>query len=225
MELYPYRESKQFEKYISQFARIFKGFQYDSGDGVIKRIPVVYGSMDRIVAGILSKNDVHQNNRLPIMAVNMTGINMDTTGRRPKHHIDSVPNIADPDTSTRKVSNRLIAPAFIMDMELSIYASSTVELFNIVEQILLIFNPRITIKVDTNASSGNYLTEVMLESIQNEIQYPMGAEKRIIQLGMTFSVPVRLNYPHDLQDTIIRQIHTNVIDDNNDESIVEDVIE
>lgn len=224
MELYPYREGKQFERYISQFARIFKGFQYDSGDGVIKRIPVVYGNMSRIVAGILSKNDVHQNNRLPIMAVNMSAVNLDTTAKRPKNHIDSVPNIAQPDPSLRKFSERLIAPGFIMDMELSIYASSTTELFSILEQILLVFNPRITVKVNTNVVSGNFLTEVSLESIAQEFQYPMGTEKNIIQLSLNFSMPVRLTYPHDLQDTLIKQINTNIIDGNNDESILEDQV-
>lgn len=224
MELYPYREGRQFERYISQFARIFKGFQYDSGDGVIKRIPVVYGNMSRIVAGILSKNDVHQNNRLPIMAVNMSAVNLDATAKRPKHHIDAVSNIAQPDPSLRKASERLIAPGFIMDMELSIYASSTTELFNILEQILLIFNPRITIKIDTNVASGNYLTEVSLESITPELQYPMGSEKNIIQLSLNFAMPIRLTYPHDLQDSIIQQINTNIVDDNNDQSILEDQI-
>ena len=224
MELYPYREGRQFERYISQFARIFKGFQYDSGDGVIKRIPVVYGNMSRIMAGILSKNDVHQNNRLPIMAVNMSAVNLDATARRPKHHIDTVSNIAQPDPSLRKASERLIAPGFIMDMELSIYASSTTELFNILEQILLIFNPRITIKVGTNVASGNYLTEVSLESITPELQYPMGSERNIIQLSLNFSMPIRLTYPHDLQDSIIQQINTNIIDENNDKSILEDQI-
>lgn len=218
MELYPYLETRQFEKYISQFARIFKGFQYDAGDETPTRIPVVYGSMSRIVAGILSKNDTHQNNRLPMMAVNMTGINLDPLGKRARTHIDSVVNISKADT--QKVVNRLIGPSFIMDMELSIYASSKIELFNIVEQILLVFNPRVTIRVDTNMSSGNFLTEVILESIQNEIQYPLGTERDVVSMNMTFSMPIRLNYPRELQDILITKITQNVIDGNNDESVI-----
>jgi hypothetical protein len=219
MELYPYLETRQFEKYISQFARIFKGFQYDKGDGEEFRIPVVYGGMSRIVAGILSKNDVHQNNRLPMIAVNMTGINMDQLGKRPRTHVDSVANVAV--QGSTKVVNRLVGPAFVMDMEVSIYASSNLELFNILEQILLIFNPRVTIKVDTNMSSGNFLTEASLESIQKEIQYPLGTERDIVSLSMNFSVPVRLNYPKEIQDTIIKKITQNVIDGNNGQSIME----
>lgn len=224
LELYPYRESRQFEKYISQFIRIFKGFQYDAdGSGRIERVPVYYGAMDRIVAGILSKNDVHQNKRIPLMAVNLSAINLDTTGARPRVHRDNLANIASSKPAKERVIvNRLVGPSFVMDMELAIYASSTVELFNIVEQILLIFNPRVTISIEDNAKAGNTITEVSLESLQDEIQYPLGTEKRIIQMTMNFSMPVRLNYPSDLSGEIIKQIHTNIIAD--DESNVKDTI-
>ena len=224
MDLYPYLETRQIEKYISQFARIFKGFQYDSGDGEEARIPVVYGGMSRIVAGILSKNDVHQNKRLPMIAINMTGLNLDQLGKRPRVHIDSVSNIANTDINNRKVVNRLVGPSFVMDMETTIIASSKLELFNILEQILLVFNPRVTINVDTNMVSGNYITEVALESIQNEIQYPLGTEKDVVSMSLTFSVPIRLNYPRELQDTIIKSITQNIIDGDNGESIIEETI-
>lgn len=213
--IYPYRYAAQFERYIGQFMRVFTGFQTRDGverDGSYnqKRVPVVYGGMDRIVASVIQERGALKNNRIPIIAVNLEGIEMDPERKMSPNHIDTMPY--DDDGVTNHYT-RLIGPPFRMNMSVAIYASSTSEMFSIVEQILLIFNPRVTIYLDNNIINGDYITELTLESIQDEIQYPMGQNHRVVMQSMNFTVPVRLRYPHDGEAGVIEEIIANILID------------
>lgn len=211
MQLYPYTSGNQFKTYISQVMRVFSGFQYDTGDGVLARIPLVYGGMQRVVAGILSNaGDMHQSSRVPMMALNLSGIELLPEGKRSPLHEEYVPNLA-VDPTARTVASRIIGPSFLLSLELGVYASSNTELFDIIEQILLIFNPRVTINVDTTVASGAYLSEISLISIEPEINYPLGTDTSVAMTTLRFTVPVRLRYPHGNDDILIKSITANVI--------------
>lgn len=209
--VYNFRKGDQIERYIGQFMRVFSGFQVQDGvernnQLLTKRVPVVYGNMSRIVATILNKRDFLTNNRIPMIAANMISLEPDPNNKRSPHHVD-IRNVKSPNGA---VLNQLSGPAFIMNMELSVYASSTTELFEIVEQILLIFNPRVAIQTSSDLYDSKYITDIALTSIQPEIQYPMGTEQPIVTMSMTFELPIRLKYPRGFSDNIIEQIIANV---------------
>lgn len=226
MSLYPYRESKQIEEYILQFMRVFSGFQVRdgverNGEFVTKRVPVVYGNMSRVVAEKLNKRDYLNNNKIPMLAANLLGIAPDPANKKSPHYEEerSIPtnNLERP----TEVVQRLSGPPFILTLELGIYASSLTELMQLLEQILLIFNPRVTIQTSSKLLDGDYITEISLESIQSEIQYPMGTEKRVCMQTLTFSVPFRLKYPRGTNDKIIEQIIANVKDDSDTDIFID----
>lgn len=209
--VYNFRKGDQIERYIGQFMRVFSGFQVQDGvernsELVTKRVPVVYGNMSRIVATILNKRDFLANNRIPMIAANMISLEPDPSNKRSPHHVD-IRNVKSPNGA---VINQLSGPAFIMNMEISVYASSTTELFEIVEQILLIFNPRVAIQTSSDLYDSNYITDIALTGIQPEIQYPMGTEHPIVTMSIQFEVPIRLKYPRGFSDNIIEQIIANV---------------
>jgi hypothetical protein len=220
MELYPYSgDGKQFKTYISQIMRVFSGFQVEANsNGELKRIPIVYGGMSRIVASILSKDqDGFANNRVPLMAINLVGIEPDSMGKRSPRHEDQVSNLM-ANGADRTFASRIIGPSFIMNFELSIYADTTSQLFEIIEQLFLLFNPRVTINLDTSVTSGSYLSEISLTSISPDIQYPLGQEKQTVMMQMSFNCPIRLKFPHNAdRDLIIKKITQNMFDsaDNN----------
>lgn len=219
--VYPFKKSDQFKNYIAQFMRVFTGFQYDAGNNTVKQIPVRYGGMDRIAATVLSNRDFLTNGTLPMFAANLIGIQKDEENKRSQFHVDNIPNLTKP-VAERTVTNRIIGPALIMNMGLSIYASSLTELMQIVEQIMLLFNPRITIAVDTMALNGDYLTDITLEDMQPEIQMPMGTESRVVMMELTFSMPIRLKYPTTDTDNIIKEIRARVIDETS-EFVIDEV--
>jgi hypothetical protein len=215
--VYPYIYDNQFEKYIGQFMRVFSGFQTKDGvarDGTdhLARIPVVYGNMSRVVASVIQRRGVLQNNRIPIMAVNLVDVTPDPDRKTPHHHLDAVTYGDD-----QRVVERINGPAFNMRLELSVYASSQTEMFSIVEQILLVFNPRITIQVDNNAMNSDYLTEILLESIQKDIQYPLGMDQQVVMMNFNFLVPVRLRYPYNPDGASIQQITLQILQDSQDQ--------
>lgn len=237
-KVYPYLYNKQIEKFTGQFMRVFSGFQ--TQDGVTRNqnsfgatsnpktqvVPVVYGAMDRIVATVLQKRDSFQSNRVPMMAVNLSAIEPDAERKKSHRHIDSI-TYQDSDGTKRGV-DRIIGPPFRLRYELTIYASSTSELLSILEQILLIFNPRITIQTDNNVFNSDYISEITLESISNEIQYPMGTNHQVVLTTLNFTVPVRLRYPYNPDASYIEEIRANVfsrtmegiVDENPFETIV-----
>jgi hypothetical protein len=188
----------------------------------LRRIPVVYGTMDRAVAAMMNKNQDHFTNvRLPIIVCNMEGISLDKDNKMPKNHIDSVVG-----AGAINSYERLSGLPMIMAMSVDVMASSNEELFGIIEQILLIFNPRVTIQVDNRSLNANFLTEIILDSIDNQIQYPLGMEKRTCSMGLTFSVPVKLRYPAGENIAWIQQIRENIYAESSD-SIpdIEEIIE
>lgn len=210
--LYPFRYAKQFERYIGQFMRVFSGFQTQDGverDGSyhLKQVPVVYGGMSRIVASVIQKRGALQNNRIPVIAVHMEGLEIDNERKRNHHHIGSIPY----DDGTKNALKRIDGPAYNMRMSVSVYASSNSELFSILEQILLIFNPRVAIQIDNSIENSDYITEIILDDIQKDIQYPLGTEKQVVMMTLNFSVPVRLRYPYDREGSTIQQILLNIL--------------
>lgn len=210
--LYPFRYAKQFERYIGQFMRVFSGFQTQDGvarDGSfnLKQVPVVYGGMSRIVASVIQKRGTLQNNRVPMIAVHMEGIEIDMERKRNHHHIGSIPY----NDGSNNALKRIDGPAYNMRMSVSVYASSNSELFSIIEQILLIFNPRVAIQIDNSIENSDYITEIILDDIQKDIQYPLGSDKQVVMMVLNFSVPVRLRYPYDREGATIQQILLNIM--------------
>ena len=206
--IYPFRSDQQVERYIAQFMRVFSGFQVRdgverNGERKLERVPIVYGNMSRIVASVLQKRGTFQNNRIPIMAANLRALELDPQRKKSHHHVDSV-------VMNGKGTDRIIGPALNLQMELSLYCSSTEQLFQLLEQILLNFNPRVTIQVDNNVLNSDFITEIELLSIDPEIQYPMGTEQQLVMLTLQFNVPVRLRYPMDMDGPLIKEIHLNI---------------
>ena len=203
--LYPYRESKQIERYIGQFIRVFKGFQVKKNNTTddLKAVPVVYGNMDRVVAALLKKNETFTNQRVPILAVNMASLSPDPTRKLPNTHVDEL-------VINDKFYTRLTGIPFIMQMELSIYADSQVQLLEILEQVLLIFHPRVALQVDSRLVNGDYISEIELDCIQPDIQYPMGQSKQVVMMTINFNIPVTLRYPTGENDKFIEDIRLRI---------------
>lgn len=229
-KVYPVVYDRQFEKYIGQFMRAISGLQVEHGverNGTkgTKRVGVVWGAMDRVVASIISKNSDHGvNQRLPLIGVSMSGITPNVAARQSPYWKEPITKrrlgLSDPPTAVE----RIVGQAFIMNIEASVYASSTSELFMIVEQLLSIFNPRLVIQTDTDAANSDYITSIDLESIQPEITYPLGASSQECMMTFGFSVPVRLRYPLNRDKEVIETIIANVMMDGDDKPFSTEII-
>ena len=214
-KIYRYNYDRQIVSYIGQFMRALSGFQIDTGnvDGnnepVYYRVPVVYGKMDRVVASVINnKQDPMMNRRLPRIAVAMSNLDIDRNNKKPFIHKEH--KSTDGKTDPRRGITSIIGPALDITMEAAVIAGSTDEMLSIIEQILLVFNPRITIRVSTNGMNSNAQTQVSLESITDEISYPLGTTKQVVSMTLSFQMKARINYPYDDGTPFIEEINKDV---------------
>ena len=90
------------------------------------------------------------------MACTLTSIEIDVNQRKSRKHIDAM---VDGEIGN-EVLYRLVGTPLVLNYDLAIICSSTTELFQLLEQILLVFNPRVTINVDDKKENASYITEI-----------------------------------------------------------------
>lgn len=216
---FPYYYSGQFRRYIAQFLRVFSGIQVKDGvdrdgDGNLdtRTVPVHYGSMDRIAANVIKNNGTFINEKVPLIAGYMTGISLSPNNRRAPTHIETIGYQSKTDGSYHTSQRRMPVP-YQCSMDLYLYASSSNQMFELLEQILILFNPSLAIQRSSDELDWTYITEVTLTGIQNQENFPMGTNRRVINQTLTFTFDAWLNFPAKDSSGIIEQIITNVKDD------------
>ena len=217
--VYPYRSGKQIRKLIGQFARVFSGFQVQDGVGhdgespVLYRVPVMAASTDRVVTAMLNNNSYFKNNReLPIISVSCSNVSLNPQRRQNTHHRDVINT-----GNGHEQTERIIGVPIVMTMEVGLLCSSKDELYDLLEQIVLLFNPSMAITLSSDANNLSHTAEVFISNIQDESTIPLGSSSAINQKTLTFEFKTNINYPHGTYNAIIEQIEVNV---NEGEAIV-----
>lgn len=219
---YTYYYQGAFKDYIIQFLRVFSGFQVESNrdddnDSIKDKrtCPVYYGGMDRIVANVLHKEGVSTATALPIMSGVITGIELNPENRRSNYHEENIGRIRSSD-GLHVVNQKVIGVPYMLSMDLSIYSSNTTQMFQLLEQIMIMFNPKITIQKSDNILDWTYLSEIELVSINQETNVPAGLDERMTIYTLSFLIGVWLDYPMKEGTNIIRTIITTIKDNTYD---------
>jgi len=222
-----YNYDGAFKSYITQFMRVFSGFQVefnrdDDNDSIKdkKTCPVFYGNMDRIVANVLHKEGVSTNISLPIMSAVLTGIELNPEIRRSNYHEENVSRIRGSDNA-RVINQKVIGTPYKISMDLSIYTSSTDQIFQLLEQIMIMFNPKLTIQKSDNILDFTYLSEIELVSVNQETNIPAATDERMIVWSISFLMDVWLDYPMKESTNIIEEIITTIKDNTVDSAGVD----
>lgn len=175
-------------------------------------VPIHYGNQDRIVAAILADNVQTKPIRLPAMSTVVKDIKLATNrfhglGVERRNVYTPVGGLVPDDT--RVVHQRMPVP-FDLEMELAIFVSNSQQQFQILEQILVLFDPKITIQKDDGLFDMTRLTQVTLSDINVNNNYPIGADRRIMQCELSFTVPIWLSIPADVRKDIIEKIYARI---------------
>jgi hypothetical protein len=208
---------QQIKKHVVQFMEIFRGTEVKTGinkSGEIETIevPIMYGSMDRSVAAILANNTQNVPLRLPVMSAVMTGMALaqdrfkgidteKTTAYTP------LGGVFPHDTVT---VSQITSVPFTMSMELHIFSNNTDTRWQILEQILVLFNPSIQIQTSDSKFDGSKITKVDLTGITSGENMPLGADRRIIVDTLTFELIIYLVAPSQIRDDRIKDIKIRV---------------
>ena len=202
----------QLRSYLLQFCNIFAGLKVKTGKGECNEdefisVPITVGSKDRVVAAIQAGNTQNRPFSLPMMAAAISGISL-APNRKGVGTVDRrvyLPSGGVYPDDLRTVTRVMPIP-YVMSTELYIYASNTQQLHQILEQLLMLFDPVLQIQTSDSAFDWTKITSVELTAINNEENYPAGNDRRIIQWSLNFEIPIYISAPIDIRDDMVRKI-------------------
>lgn len=198
-----YHYDSQLRGYIVQFMAVFAGLQVSVGENDFSKqsklidVPVRYGSVDRVVAAVKADNTTNKPVRLPTMAAYLAGIQMNPDARKGVNVVHRYSHLERGQAfpSGLKTIHMQQPIPYTAVFNLSVMASNTDQHFQILEQILTLFNPMIQIQTSDDPHDWKRITTVELTDVGLEENIPAGTDNRIISTTLTFVVPIYLAPP------------------------------
>lgn len=214
-----YYFNNQLKKFIIGYANVFTGMQVSGGlDGagnqVMMEVPVRYGSTDRVTAAIAAGNTQNKLHTLPMMSCYMSNLDLAPERLHGVNQSDRRTFLEQggvfPDDI--KAIRRVMAIPYNLEMELAIYASNTDQMFQILEQILILFDYDLQLQFNDAAFDWTKITKLYLKSLQNEENYPVGTDKRMIIWTLQFELPIWISPPIEIRNDLIQTIQLKIGD-------------
>lgn len=229
-----YFYDRQIRRYIQQFIRLFSGFSVQmgttsQGEPIYQTVPVRYGDVSRMAAHIVKDNSENVINATPFISCYVTDMSIAPDRRTHAQHTDKVQvyekkyNI-DTAEYENEVGNtyqvtRYQPVPYDLTMQVDIWTSNTEQKLQLLEQILVLFNPSLNIHTTDNPFDWTSLSYVELVNMSWSVRsIPSGADEIIDVSTLSFDVPVWLSPPVKVQKQTL--IHTilnkiNEVDDEN----------
>jgi hypothetical protein len=200
-------------RYLSQFAAIFSGLQVQTGYGECGEaqfitVPTVMGDKDRVVAALHAGNTQNRMFSLPTMSFHMTGLTVAPERRKSSAFVDQRVHLPQGGVYPQDLTvvKRVMPVPYNMQLELSIWASNRQQLHQILEQILVLFNPDLQIQTSEGDFDWTQITNVTLTDINNEEAYPSGTAARALVWTLAFEMPIYLSIPMAVKDDLVRRV-------------------
>ena len=220
---------EQIRRYILQFIRMFSGFSVKTGkkmnDGVSDyyiRVPARYGDVSRMAATVLKNNSENIVNSAPFVACWIQSVQPDRARVQEPFFTDSVSvneRRWDPETSsyTNEQGNkysvgRLMPVPYLLNMQVDVWTSNTDQKLQLMEQMLVLFNPALEIQQNDNPVDWTTITTVELTDVQwTSRSIPAGIEDQIDIASLFFQIPIWINPPAQVtRQNVIRNIIHNI---------------
>jgi|SaaInlLV_10m_DNA_1039704.scaffolds.fasta_scaffold21017_2 hypothetical protein len=196
----------QIRRYITQMVRLLSNFNVSDSHNNLTQIPVMYGDLTRQVANIIRDNSENKIPSVPRIAVYVTGLEMDRerTGDSSFVNKISVRERAYDSTNEEYLNTqgknytveRLMPSPYTLRLQADIWASNTEQKLQILEQILVLFNPSFEIQTTDNYLDWTSLSVVNLDNVTfSSRSIPVGVDSEIDVANMQFSTPIYLTPP------------------------------
>ena len=216
----------QIRRYLVQIIRVFSNFVVKYGDGTLHQVPVSYGDPDRQAAAILRQNSENAIQSVPRIAVHITDIQLDRSRLGDstyvgKQHIRERDIYTDPATGHTTYSSgqgknytieKLMPTPFKLTVKVDIWTSSTEQKLQLLEQIVVLFNPSLEIQTTDNYIDWTSLSVLDLTQLQwSSRQVPMGTNDAIDIATLTLEAPVWISPPVKVKNLgVITNIITSI---------------
>lgn len=216
-------------KYITQTIRLFSEFSVRYGDGSLHRVPVAYGDADRQAVSIIRQNSENTVNSVPKISVYIHGLELDKDRLSDSSFVNKV-SIRERDAqldehgTLKYTSNRgrnytverLMPTPFKLTLKVDIWTANTDQKLQLMEQILMLFNPSLEIQTSNNWLDWTSLSVIYLDSISwSSKAIPVGTDTPIDIATLTFSTPIWISPPAKVKQLgVITKIITSIYDGN-----------
>ena len=196
----------QIRRYITQIVRLMSNFSYKDGSGVTTEVPVMYGDITRQVGHILRDNSENKIPSAPRMAVYITGLEMDTARLSDASYVNKL-NIRERayDSDGNEYLNtegknytveRLMPTPYTLSVNVDLWTTNTDQKLQLMEQILMLFNPSLEIQTTDNYVDWTSLSVVNLDTIGfSSRSIPVGTETEIDVATLGFKTPIYISPP------------------------------
>ena len=209
-----YYYNSQLKRSFVQFMAIFSGLKVSIGKNDFNSqsnlidVPIAFGSRDRVVSYIFQEQTQNKMLKLPAMSAMMTGLRISRDRLSGQNQVRKEVKLkrggSIPDDL---IQHSMLKPIpYEVTMELSINTTNTDHQLQMLEQILLLFNPTLEIQISDAFGDQGAILEVELQDISLDENYPAGNDNRIISSMITFTYILYLSSPVDLRDEIIKEI-------------------
>jgi hypothetical protein len=224
----------QIRRYLTQVVRVMSNFTVKYGDGTLVRVPVMYGDPDRQAATILRQNSENKVNSVPRISVYITGLDIDKERLSDASFVGNVHirereiNNANPNNpvyTTGQGRNytveRLMPTPFKLTLKCDIWAANTEQKLQILEQILVLFNPSLELQTSDNYIDWTSLSVLNLAQVTwSNRSVPVGNDSPIDIATLTLDTPIWISPPVKVKHlgvitSIITSLHQGASTDNN----------
>jgi hypothetical protein len=217
-----YFYDKQIRKYIQQFIRLFSGFSVEMGtnsDGtkIYQTVPVRYGDVSRMAAHIVKDNSENVVNATPFVSCYVSDMSIAPERRTHAQYNDKVQVYEKKfDLGSNEYLNeigdtyqitRYQPVPYNLTMQVDIWTSNTEQKLQLLEQILVLFNPSLNIHTNTNPFDWTSLSYVELTNMTWSVRsVPSGVDEIIDVSTLQFELTIFISPPVKVQKQTL--IHT-----------------
>jgi hypothetical protein len=224
----------QIRRYLTQTIRVLSNFTVRYGDGTLVRVPVMYGDADRQAATIIRQNSENKINSVPRISVYISALELDRNRLGDPSYVGKVHvrereiNNSDPDNpvyTTGQGRNytveRLMPTPFKLSMKVDIWTANTEQKLQLLEQILVLFNPSLELQTTDNYIDWTSLTILNLGQVNwSSRTVPVGNDSPIDIASLNLDTPIWISPPVKVKHLgvitkIITSIHQGGSVDNN----------
>jgi hypothetical protein len=219
---------------LLQFARIFSNFQVEYGrnemgqNDTLIRVPVRYGDSSRQAQTVIQQNSASELNSTPMMTFYITDLKYDRARIQDPTYIgtiqvrqriyDSVTDTYEQTQGNAFTIDRLMPVPFECTIKLDIWTSNTNQKMQLLEQILVLFNPSLEIQSTDNYIDWTSLTVLYLDDVNwSSRTIPVGADNPIDICTLTFKLPMWISSPAKVKKLgVVERIIMSVFDADGD---------
>lgn len=225
-----YWYSEQLRNYRLQFIRAFGGFSVKTGRGgpnnteELLKVPCRYGDPSRIAATIVRGNSENKSLTVPFITCYISSMAMSPNRRQDPYFSRTVQvneRLYDEQQQryTNQIGNRYSVDMYMpvpydLTMQVDIWTNNEDIKEQLLEQILVLFNPTINIQTSTNPIDWTVLTYIELQENINwsSRSIPIGTDNPIDVATLQFKLPIWINPPAKVRkQVLIDEIITNIV--------------